>query len=753
MSKLQHKQLALVLGTTVEGNKVVTLTGIDFERHKVISGISGSGKSTFIAWIAVSLLRQSIPFMIIDPHGSLAKLILTLLSSSDYFRNPKAFDRLWYVDFKRAEKDAAIAFNVLKQPSVTTHTIASNFLEAMHRAFPATGTTTMLDNVIEAACYVLAETNQPVTQLSRLLLDATYREMLLKKIAHPDPLILQFFKSKFEEKASSQLIDSTLRRSFLLTFSPVLRNILSQQHNKIDFSYIINNKISCLFSLGGLDDSTKRLIACMLLVSLEQKFLSMTDIPSGNKTPVHLIVDEAPVFFSQSETSFTNMLEQARKAGATLYYALQTYSQITKGMAGSLQNAISVIMKAGVDDSSTLAGRFYRPVEQAQTVDLFGFSHTPPGLFDNVRNTQEARMIFERLQRQEAIVLVSDKPVKIRTPTLPVKIDQKQLEEVENEYARRLLTPLSHIEREQIASNLVLVASAPPPLATRRSPGPVAKDREPLQLVTGVLDTDILMALYHFHYLTLSQVVRLLGRESSINHVRSKLKKLVEEECVESMTLARSTAGKPPTVYTLSNKAWRQVSDEKGLPQTIPSGEKKHGYLEHTLQVNECLIASVMLPHVEPSITLYDLKHERTLKNSPTKVTGGVYVVPDGWVHLRRNNTEDIGIAFEIDRNTEERDKIIPKINNYVAFASGMYQHAFGVESLTIAFCVSDGGDRRVKQLVTWAEQALGQSRDAAPLFLFGSVAPQAIDPERLFLGATFTTPFDSAPHALVETP
>ncbi|HYT41176.1 MAG TPA: ATP-binding protein, partial [Methylomirabilota bacterium] len=313
MTSLQHKpQPSLVLGSTVGGNKLVTLTGIDFERHKVLSGISGSGKSTFIAWIAVSLLRQSIPFIIIDPHGSLAKLILSLLASSDYFRNPKAYDRLWYVDFKRAEKDAAIAFNILKQPSVNTHTISSNFLEAMHRAFPTSGTTTSLDNVIEAACYVLAETNQPVTQLSRLLLDATFREMLLKKISHPDPLILQFFKSKFEGKASSQLIDSTLRRSFLLTFSPVLRNILSQQNNKIDYTHILNNRISCLFSLGGLDDSTKRLIACMLLVSLEQKFLSMTDIHSDKKSPLHLIVDEAPVFFSQSESSFTNMLEQAR---------------------------------------------------------------------------------------------------------------------------------------------------------------------------------------------------------------------------------------------------------------------------------------------------------------------------------------------------------------------------------------------------------------------------------------------------------
>src|SRR6266567_4634345 len=82
VTKLQHKpQPALVLGTTVEGNKVVTLTGIDFERHKHIIGISGSGKSSFLASCALLLLKQGVPFTLIDPHGDLCKLILSLLVS------------------------------------------------------------------------------------------------------------------------------------------------------------------------------------------------------------------------------------------------------------------------------------------------------------------------------------------------------------------------------------------------------------------------------------------------------------------------------------------------------------------------------------------------------------------------------------------------------------------------------------------------------------------------------------------------
>src|SRR5438034_11386378 len=99
MHKLQHKpHPSLVIGSTVEGNKLATLTGFDFERHKHIIGVSGSGKSSFLASCALLLLRQNVPFCLIDPHGDLAKLILSLLASSDFFRDPRAYERLWYVE-------------------------------------------------------------------------------------------------------------------------------------------------------------------------------------------------------------------------------------------------------------------------------------------------------------------------------------------------------------------------------------------------------------------------------------------------------------------------------------------------------------------------------------------------------------------------------------------------------------------------------------------------------------------------------
>jgi len=745
----RNVQPSLPLGYTVEGNKLVALTGIDFERHKHIIGISGSGKSSFLASCALLLLKQGVPFTLIDPHGDLCKLILSLLVSSDFFRSPRAYERLWYVDFGRS--DAGVAYNVLKQP-YEPHTVANNLLEATHRAFPVSGTTASLDNVILAATVVLVENGKPLTELHRLILDHAYRDALLTRVS--DPLVLQFFKSKFSEKVNSQLVDSTLRRSFLLTFSPALRNALGQRENTLNFRAFMDSQTSCIFNLGGLDDSTKRFVGCLLMVGLEQAFLSRANMEAYKRTPYHVIVDEFPLFCA-SEDSFSVVLEQVRKYKGTLYLAHQTTSQLSKGMTGSLQNALSILFKLGYEDSTWAAQRFVRKEEEQEIGFLDSLLGTPlkqAGAFHQVKNLQEAKQVFETLERQEAIVTMNKQALHIRTHTVPpVNVDPRKLAEIEATYARRLLTPLSTIEREQTASNMVVVSSAP--RVARRVTSAMHVDCEPLRLLTGVLENDILTALYFFHYLKHSQVVTLLQRKNIENHVRTKLNHLVDGGLVETTTLARSTAGAPPKVFYLTAQGIKRVADTTGVPAYLPASDKKHGYLEHSLECADILISSVLLPHVEPSFTLIDVKHERTLKNNPCKISDGVYLVPDGWVHLLRH-TEDIGICFEVDRNTElQKDKIVAKLNNYMSVASGIYQQTFGLESLTVAFCVTEGGQKRVKQLVTWAEQTLKNNMEAASLFLFGSVAPQAIDPASFFLDATFVRPFDNIPHALVETP
>jgi len=722
MTKLQHKQQpALVLGTTVEGNKVVTLTGIDFERHKHIIGISGSGKSSFLASCALLLLRQGVPFTLVDPTGDLATLILSLLASSDFFRNPKAFDRLWYVDCSR--EDRFVPFNVLKQP-YEPHTIANNLLEATHRAFPVAGTTASLDNMLLAGALVLVENGLPLTALNNLIIDRHVREGLLRNVT--DPLVVQFFKSKFEEKVSSQLVDSTLRRSFLFTFSPALRNSLGQKENKLNFRALMDNQTSCIFNLGGLDDNTKRFLGCLLMVGLEQAFLSRANIPAEKRTPYHVIVDEFPLFCA-SENSFAVVMEQCRKYGGVLYLSHQTTSQLSKGITGSLQNAISILFKLGYEDSTWASQRFVRKQEMQEPglLDLFlGTSPRQSSPFAQVKTLQEAKHVFENVPRAEAIVTINNQTLHVRTPTVPHgHVDDRKRTEIENEYARRLLTPLATIERERTASNLVLVSSAPA-IIKRRTYAPAQKTSRPLALFTGDLEHDIRVALTHFPYATLQQLATLLSKEKSVNYLRKKLSTMTEENKVAVTLLPRVSGGKPLQVY------WAPGP-----------GERKHQFLEHTLDCSAALIAGFHVPTIEPSLTLTACTHERTLKATFSSSS----IIPDGLLSYQTQAGEIITLALEIDRNTENTSRVEQKFTGYPAWIQRM-----GIDALTIAFLVTAGGMKRVTALMERAKETIGES-DLASLFLFACVPIETMSP-RMYLDPVFRG-LDTSLHALLEKP
>jgi hypothetical protein len=76
----------------------------DAQTHFHIIGISGSGKSRFLAGLYLELLQAGLSTTLIDPHGDLARLVLGHLVKQKYFRKPNAYQKLLYLDLPTAER-------------------------------------------------------------------------------------------------------------------------------------------------------------------------------------------------------------------------------------------------------------------------------------------------------------------------------------------------------------------------------------------------------------------------------------------------------------------------------------------------------------------------------------------------------------------------------------------------------------------------------------------------------------------------
>jgi hypothetical protein len=110
----------------------------------------------------------------------------------------------------------------------------------------------------------------PIVLLHDLLTDAPWRTALLKGVT--DPTVRGFFvrMERWGSREQAQYLESTLRRAFLLSFSPVLRYSLGQTANRLgSFRERMDRGRSLIVNLALPDADDRRLIGSLLTVFME----------------------------------------------------------------------------------------------------------------------------------------------------------------------------------------------------------------------------------------------------------------------------------------------------------------------------------------------------------------------------------------------------------------------------------------------------------------------------------------------------
>jgi hypothetical protein len=429
----------------------------ELENHGHVIGQSKSGKSRFLASLYIQLLQAGYSVTIIDPAGDLAKLILATLISMGYFDQPKAFDKLTYLDIPCAERlDLFMPFNVLdsQRPS---DKVASNIKDAFHRAWPelSHGAATF-DTLLPDAVMLLHHNNLPLIALHTLLNNEQFRQELLDK--ETDYFLVSSFADSYNEfkKMEQQIYaGSVLRRARQLTQVSLLKYGLGQSKNLLNFRTIMDENRSLLVNLGGLDPDATSLLGCLLTTAAEQSALSRADLPSDARLTTHfLMIDEFSQFSEQSEAGLSRILSLTRKYGLYLIMAHQTWSQASNKMRGALQNAgYEAIFKTGPDDaafSAPYVSTFDPELIKHEVTDSKAAERTHPSFLPLAEQDRIAAQSIRDLKRRQFYFRApSDQVVHLKTVDFPdPKIDKSRLQEVERYYLSTCFRPKQDVEKE-----------------------------------------------------------------------------------------------------------------------------------------------------------------------------------------------------------------------------------------------------------------------------------------------------------------
>ncbi|MCP4995502.1 MAG: type IV secretion system DNA-binding domain-containing protein, partial [Gammaproteobacteria bacterium] len=197
----------------------------------------------------------------------------------------------------------------------------------------------IMENSLQA---LLRGQSQPtLIHLFKLLTNADYRYDLTYDI--DDPIVRPYWESMDakKDKELDAMFAVPRRRINKFLTNPVVRRIVAQPVSTLDFRQALDSGKVILVQLDGrMGAENRSFIGSMMMYKLFGAVMSRMDVPEEERQQVAICVDEFQTFVGQSGQEFADILEQARKMGASLTLAHQHLGQLSGG-GGDLVNSVA----------------------------------------------------------------------------------------------------------------------------------------------------------------------------------------------------------------------------------------------------------------------------------------------------------------------------------------------------------------------------------------------------------------------------
>lgn len=317
------------------GDNYLSLSNYDFDRHSMIIGASGTGKSKLISSLITNLnesFNEKYKIVVIDPHASLEDDVGGL-------------DSCRVLDFNTLENSIDLFMNEDTNMVASTELTLELFKNLFQDQYNS-----KLERVLRHSISLLLAKNMlNFNTLRRLILDLSFRNKLLESEEVSDN-VKEFFLNDFNELKN---------KSYQEAISPILSFIdemqalpaFRYQDNIQNLKECINDNFVTIFSLNQvtLGEKITKTIAGLVMRQMLQLIQSYSF-----DEHIIFIIDEVSVIESPILSRF---LSEARKYNLSLILAQQYFNQISQKLQSSIfANVINYyVFRLSKMDASTLS--------------------------------------------------------------------------------------------------------------------------------------------------------------------------------------------------------------------------------------------------------------------------------------------------------------------------------------------------------------------------------------------------------------
>jgi hypothetical protein len=336
-----------LLGLTPAGT-AMRFGDADSLRHLLITGPTGTGKSTLIQQLVLQDVRAGNSVVLLDPKGDLVDDILLRYPAN-------RLDELVVID---PRDEAPIGINPLyrpARPALVADQLLGIFTQLFKDSFgPRTA------DVLGASLLTLARWGEGSLAVLPLLLT---NPGLRRKIVgnQPDPLGTGPFWAWYERLKDGErqaIIAPSLNKLRPFIVRPDLRAVLGQVDPRFALSDLVRGRRVVLVNLakGSLGPESSALLGTMLLNQVWQTLQARGDLPIGQRRRVGVYVDEIADYL-RLPGDVSELLIQARSLGVSFTLAHQHLGQLPGELrAAVMANARSrVLFQLASDDARVFA--------------------------------------------------------------------------------------------------------------------------------------------------------------------------------------------------------------------------------------------------------------------------------------------------------------------------------------------------------------------------------------------------------------
>lgn len=317
----------------------------DRRRHILITGTTGTGKSTLLANLFAQEANTGRGALLIDPHGRLAEQALDLVP-------PRRIRKTIYIN--PGDTEHPVGFNPLYNvPEQQRATRTANIVGAIEAIWGDISWGPKLQHVLSNAVRALLDIGDAtLLGIARMIEDETYRDRVRRHIT--DPQVRKFWDITFYTylEDGPQTFMSVLNKIEQITASPIMRNILGQPKSRFDPRHLMDNNYLVIINLskGLLGDEHANLLGSLIISCFASAAMSRADLAAADCKDFAMIIDEFPNF---TTNKLSSLLSEVRKYNVSLILAHQYLDQMSEPMRSAALGTVGsfIVFRVGGEDA------------------------------------------------------------------------------------------------------------------------------------------------------------------------------------------------------------------------------------------------------------------------------------------------------------------------------------------------------------------------------------------------------------------